>query len=99
MDWAEGCKFKMTAYIVLVHFSDNIFKVKIIQALFLTGLLELINRNRSTSILVKVLKGCYKMFITLKLVEMDSGSYKLPIINRTTVVDISLQNITWFRRM
>ena len=36
---------RVNAYIILVNFPNDIFKVKIIKTLFLTGLLELINGN------------------------------------------------------
>ena len=88
--WLKG----KTAYIILINFLDDIFKVKIIKTMFLTGLLYFINGNWSTSILVKVLKGCNEMFLAFKLVQMDSSSYELTIINCTAVVDISLQYLT-----
>lgn len=74
----------------MVNFFDDIFKKLIIKALLDTGLLELVNCNVSTSILIKILKGSNKMFLTLKLVEMNGCCYKFPIINGPIIVNISL---------
>nr|GMD95711.1 hypothetical protein Iba_chr15aCG14950 [Ipomoea batatas]GME18887.1 hypothetical protein Iba_scaffold21539CG0280 [Ipomoea batatas] len=50
--------------LILIHFSDYIFKENICHVMFYTSLLELVNCNITTSILVKILKCCNKMFFT-----------------------------------
>ena len=57
-----------------------------------TRLLQLVYRYVTTSVFVKVLKRSHKMLFPLQLVEMDRRCNELAVINRPTVVHISLSN-------
>lgn len=59
--------------------------------MFCTSLLELIDCNVATKILINVSEGSNKKLFTFLFVKMDTSGYEFPIINSPAIVNISLK--------
>lgn len=75
----------------MVNFSDHLFKAGIIETILLTHKLKLIWGDIATSISIKVWESSKQVILSLDFVEMQCCSYKLSIIDCSTVINISLQ--------
>jgi len=80
-----------TTYIIFIDFFDYLFQANIFNAKLITSLLKFFLSNIPTSIFIKVRKGCKQMIFSFDLVKMQCCRNELTIINRPTIIYISLQ--------